>query len=632
MLRIHRHRLGPRVYVLGCRVHEWQLGIAVAAAGVGLWAGGAIDIAGLAMVVAVAAWLFVKDWRDLIPSQRDTCAWRLGVHRRLAELRASRRASWLPPLAAGAAAFVAAANLVSALTPNVQWRGHLLLQLEPVELVPLFHALALPASAGLLVTALYLGRRRRRAWQLAFGLLLALAVVNLLKGLDVEEALLSFALACLLWWGREAFDVRHDPVTLRSALWRLPALGLGTAGLALGAAIVEAPSGASAATVVRETVDLLLWSGGPVKFHDELMWLPIGIGAASALALLVGCYVLFRPLAAPRSLPSAELRSAAAALVRSHGHDTLAFFKLRSDTYYLFEPSGRAFLAYRVEGGVLVVSGDPVGPADALPGLVAELCRFADLRGLRIGAVGASESMLQLWRAAGLRALYLGDEAIVETARFSLEGRRVRKVRQSVTRLEREGYRVELLDPERLAPRGLAELRAVDECWRDGKPERGFSMALDSIAPGTLVVAARDKAGAMRGFLHFVPTYGRPAMSLSAMRRDRSTPNGLMEFVVARSVGLLRDRGVEEVSLNFAAFSRFLHSPAGAGERFLGRCIALANPYFQIESLYRFNAKFFPRWEPRYLVFDKPLALPRVGLAIMFAEGQLQKPRLRRAA
>src|SRR5205085_9139158 len=142
---------------------------------------------------------------------------------------------------------------------------------------------------------------------------------------------LSLGLAGLLWWGREAFDVRHDPVTLRSALWRLPALGLGTAGLAFGTAFVAAPGSSSLTTILRETVDLLLWSDGPVRFHDDLMWLPIGIGAASALALLAGCYVLFRPLAAPRALPSPELRSAAAALVRAPGHDTLSFFKLRRD-------------------------------------------------------------------------------------------------------------------------------------------------------------------------------------------------------------------------------------------------------------------------------------------------------------
>jgi len=62
-------------------------------------------------------------------------------------------------------------------------------------------------------------------------------------------------------------------------------------------------------------------------------------------------------------------------------------------------------------------------------------------------------------------------------------------------------------------------------------------------------------------------------------------------------------------------------------ERALGRLIALGNPFFQIESLYRFNAKFFPRWEPRYLVYEGVLGLPRTGLAAMWAEGQLPRPR-----
>ena len=283
---------------------------------------------------------------------------------------------------------------------------------------------------------------------------------------------------------------------------------------------------------------------------------------------------------------------------------------------------------------MLVVSGDPVGAPDALPALVSELCRFAELRGLRIAAVGASKATLPLWRSAGLRALYIGDEAVIETRTFSLDGRAVRKVRQSVHRLEREGYRAELILPGRLTPSLLAELESVAERWRGGKPERGFAMAMDSIsgdqADGTLLVVARDGTGAARGFLHYVPSFGRPAMSLSAMRRDPDTPNGLMEFLVARSVELLRGRGVEDISLNFAAFNRLLQSPEGRRERLLGRCLALTNPYFQLESLYRFTAKFFPRWEPRYLVYDRPLALPRVGLAVMFVEGQLPKPRLSR--
>jgi lysyl-tRNA synthetase, class II len=114
----------------------------------------------------------------------------------------------------------------------------------------------------------------------------------------------------------------------------------------------------------------------------------------------------------------------------------------------------------------------------------------------------------------------------------------------------------------------------------------------------------------IRGFLHFVPTFSRAAVSLSFMRRQRDTPNGLNEFLVARPLELLRTRGIDEVSLNFATFARLLHSPATPVERLLGRLIALGNPFFQIESLYRVNAKFFPRWEPRYLVCEGTFGLP----------------------
>jgi lysyl-tRNA synthetase class 2 len=264
-----------------------------------------------------------------------------------------------------------------------------------------------------------------------------------------------------------------------------------------------------------------------------------------------------------------------------------------------------------------------------LPALVRETCAFAEVRGLEPAVLGASASLLPLWRAAGLRALYIGDEAIVETARFSLEGRAIRKVRQSVSRLEKAGYVASVAELATLDRETLASLEHVSRLWRAGEVERGFSMAMDSLdgehQEESLVVIARDATGAVRAFLHFVPSFGRPAVSLSFMRRERNTPNGLTEFLVVAAVELLRERGVEEISLNFAAFGRLLERPSGRFERELGRLVSLGNRYFQTESLYRFNAKFSPRWEPRYLVYERILGLPKVGLSAMSAEGQLRR-------
>ena len=84
-------------------------------------------------------------------------------------------------------------NVASALTPDIRWRGHLLLQLEGVRAMRVFHALALPAGAALLLVSPYLLKRRRRAMQVAIALLVAIGLVNLLKGLDYEESLLGWA-------------------------------------------------------------------------------------------------------------------------------------------------------------------------------------------------------------------------------------------------------------------------------------------------------------------------------------------------------------------------------------------------------------------------------------------------------
>jgi lysyl-tRNA synthetase, class II len=537
----------------------------------------------------------------------------------------------VPVFAAVAAALVGLVNIASTLTPNIRWRGHLLLEFEPVEAIRLFHALSLPAGAALLLVAPYLAKRRRRALQTAVALMLALGLFDLLKGFDFEETIFTWAVAVVLILSRDAFTVRHDPATLRSAVWRVPVLA--AIGFAVAMVAVWTGGHASFGTAATETFDLVRAQPGPIHFHHHI---PIGVHMLEIGTLLMIAYVIFRPLAAPRTPPSPAARQVASELVRAHGADTLAFFKLRADGHYIFSEDRRAFVAYAIENGVMLLSGDPVGSPDAIPGLLGQVRQFAEHRGLKLGALGVSQSLCPLYEGLGLHTMYVGDEAVVELARFSLEGRPIRKVRQSVTRLSKAGYQAEVHELDALDEHTLEEAEKVVELGRQGAPERGFSMAMDSLQGEhdheTLVVLARDGAGAIRGVLHFVPCYGRPAVSLSFMRRDPSTPNGLTEFLVVKAIELLRDRGVEELSLNFAAFAKWMHSPEKPHERWLGKLIALGNPFFQIESLYRFNAKFFPRWEPRFLVYEGTFGLPRASIAALWAEGQLPKPRIGRAS
>ena len=645
LARVERHDKGPRLFLLGRRVHECHAGAALLAAVLLAYAAGlTLPEHALGLVAAVGAWLTIKDFRDFFPSKRDSATWRMSLHRPRHPLREWRRASWLPGLAAACAALVGLLNVASALTPDFADRARELLRLVPHDVPYVAHALVLPGGVALLVVAVYLARRRRRAWSVAVGLLVGLGAANLLKGLDWEEAFVSWSLAAVLASGRQAFYVLHDEGDGGTVL-RQVALMLGAAfGVAFTAVVAAshwAMTPVSPTTALLEAVRSLTLVGGPLHFREPIEWLPSRLGFLGVATLVAVAYVVFRPLAASRRPPEEQSRDLARELVSRHGADTLSFFKLRGDALYLFSADQRAFLAYRVHRGVLLVSGDPVGPADAVEALIREVTAFTEVRGLRLAFVGASEELRELGAQAGLRSMYVGDEAIVETAAFSLQGRPIRKVRQSVTRLKKAGFEAELTTLGALPAATLHELEAVSDCWLDGEPERGFSMAMDTLRGDHLadssVVIARDETGAVRGFLHFVPAYGRSAMSLSFMRRARDTPNGLTEFMVVSAIELLRADGVEELSLNFAAFARWLHAPANLVQRLLGRLIPLADRYFQIESLYRFNSKFNPRWQPRYLLYEGALGLPRAGVAAISAEGQMpQLPKIgalrRRAA
>ena len=226
--------------------------------------------------------------------------------------------------------------------------------------------------------------------------------------------------------------------------------------------------------------------------------------------------------------------------------------------------------------------------------------------------------------------MYIGDEAIIDVDRFSTAGARMRNVRQAVNRSRNFGVLTRHVRQGDLDPMTRDDLIGLAERWRADAPEMGFSMTLDTLLsdrdPDCLLAIAY-RHGEPIGFQRYVPCKGGRALSLDAMRRDRHSPNGINERMIHDTVRWASEHGVTETSLNFAAF-RYVIEPDTAGRRRrLSTCLVLLFdrilPFVKIISLARFNAKFGPRWEPRYLVYRSRLDLPAVGVAALSAEGFL---------
>ncbi|HEY3070522.1 MAG TPA: phosphatidylglycerol lysyltransferase domain-containing protein [Gaiellaceae bacterium] len=503
-------------------------------------------------------------------------------------------------LLGAAAALVGVIGVGSALTPELASRIDLVEAVLPAGFPGAARFLTLAFGLALVWLSRSLAHRRRRAWQLAVVLVIGIALTHLAKGLDAEEATVSLLLlAALIHW-RGRFDVPGD-----RAFRPLVAVGLALTSLLGLLAAVE-----------------LHRLSAPEELEDV-------VGVASFLLAVRAFYLWLRPLT-QRVRQTVGEHACARRLVESHGRDSLAYFALRRDKTYFFAPGERAFLAYRVVAGSALVSGDPVGEEDEFPSLLADFRRMAHANGWRVAVLGASAERLPVYRALGLRAVKLGDEAVVRPATFSLEGRKIRKVRQSVHRLGKAGYRVRVLSAGEMDADQRDAVRALAAQARGRWPERGFTMAMDDFfgEAGGIYAVAEDPHGTLGGFLHLVPAPASGGYSLSAMRRRRDTPNGLMEFLIAETIAWARVTGVPELSLNFCVFADFLRagSVRSPAARVLSYSLHRLDRAFQLERLLRFSGKFFPEWRPRFLCIERLSDFPSVGIAYLRAESLLTPP------
>ncbi|MEU6322485.1 phosphatidylglycerol lysyltransferase domain-containing protein [Streptomyces sp. NPDC047009] len=513
---------------------------------------------------------------------------------------------------------------------------------------PYLATAGLVSAALALFLALVMRRRKRAAWifnMMLAGPLFALYVLALTQdgyrqhAFNWISALLTGLFVAALLLGRKEFRAVGDRSNPRLALI-VGAAGILVSG-GFGALLVDATNKVSGASLTDKIAYTLLRgvSVGPLADRidtvDAPRWVDIVINVLIAVSFLLVLYACFRAPRGRELLGEDDERRLRDLLARHGDRDSLGYFALRRDKAVIWSPSGKAAITYRVVGGVTLAAGDPIGDPEAWPGAIEEWLEEARRHAWTPAVMGASEEAGTIYARHGLDALELGDEAIVEVADFSLEGRAMRVVRQAHNRVRRAGYTVRIRRHGDIPESDMATLIEKADHWRDGGSERGFSMALGRLgdpADGCcMMLECRDAEGEPRALLSFVP-WGEHGLSLDLMRRDRGCENGLMEFMVIELLTRARDLGVERVSLNFAMFRAVFERGArlGAGPvlRLWRSVLTFFSRWWQIESLYRANAKYRPVWEPRFLLFEKSSDIPRIGIASARAEGFLTAPSL----
>src|SRR5262245_1641564 len=516
-------------------------------------------------------------------------------------------------------------NIYWAMNPQPPARMRLLHEILPLEFLRFPRSFTLLIGFALVISAINVYRRKRRAFHLVLALSALSVVAHLLKGRDYEQSLLSLFVIGLLWLTRRDFTVRSAPpdwrwTIVRPAVAALVAIGYGVAGFWL---LDEREFGINFTMQdsLRRTLLYLTWAGDPrlAPRTPYAAWFLDSLYALSAVVIAYAGFAFFRPVIYRyRTLP--RERALAKEIVERHGRSSLDYFKLWPNKSYFFSPSRRCFIAYSVGANFAVALADPVGPPEEIAETVGGFRRFCEDNGWGVAFYQTLPDFLPIYRSLGLKKLKIGDAAIVDLTNFTLDGRARKRLRSRIKQLEKEDLKMKYYAPP-IPDALLKQLREISDEWLrlPGRSEREFSLGRfdPDYLRSTPVATAEDAGGRALAFVNIIPSYHPGEATIDLMRHRVDAPNGVMDFLFVKLFIRDRDKGYNRFNFGLAPMSGFQErEEASAMERAVHQFFQRLTFLFGFGGLKAYKAKFASHWEPRYVIYRHALDLPRLGVAL----------------
>ena len=531
----------------------------------------------------------------------------------------------LVPLVASITFASGVANLYFALNPLRPARRRMLGAVLPLEFFRFPRSFILLIGFALVISAINVYKRKRRAFQLALALSTLSVVTHLLKRHNTQHALFSLALALILWWTRRNFTVRSSLPDWRSIALRIgvavfAACGYGAAGFWL---LDKRDFGINFnwRASIHQTMLYLSWVGdAALAPHTRYAaWFLDSLYVISATLIAYVGFALFRPIIYRYGTLPHE-RAAAKKILSRYGRSSLDYFKLWPDKAYFFSASGKSFVAYRVGANFAVALADPIGPPEEMVETIGQFKRYCEDNGWGVAFHQTLPDLLPVYHESGFKRLKIGDDAIVDLTNFTLDGKGFKKLRSRNNQLEKSGVRARFYDvpiPDDL----IRRLKEVSDEWLrlPGRRERAFTLGKfdPDYLRSTPIATAEDAEGRILAFANILHSYHSGEVTIDLMRHRTDAPNGVMDLLFSKMMMRKKAEGFTRFNLGMAPMSGFKErEEATATERAVHMFMQRLPFLFSFGGLKAWKAKFASDWEPRYLIYRNALDLPKVGVAL----------------
>jgi len=514
-------------------------------------------------------------------------------------------------------------NILSVITPPIAERLKLLHEFIPLNSIYATNVMVLLIGMILLVTAAFLIRGQRNAWILAMVLAVLSLVGHLFKALDYEEAILAASVIVVLLVSMKQYRLKTS-----SQLFQL---GLKTTALIFLAVIAFGFIGfyfidkrhlgiefSWRQSLLFACRNFVLMNDNGIKpltrFGHEFIWM------AHFLGFIAWGFLVFTIVKPYFHLKHAVVtsRERAHELVERFGDSPVDHFKTYRDKLFYFSDNFEAFVAYRIANGFAIVLEEPVCADDYKIPVLKEFERHCHKMSLKTAFYRVDETGMSYFSYLKKRKLLIGQEAVLELDKFTLEGREKKSLRNGLNSLKKKGYTTSVCSAPQ--PKQLtAELKQVSDEWlrHYGKKEIVFSQGIfdeKEIAQQDVIII-RDEMGNVEAFLNIIPDFAPEECTYDLIRKKAEAPGGCMDALIIELVKYAKEKKLKWLNLGLVPMAG-IEQPENTAERLIRYAYEKIKRFRHYTGLREFKEKYATSWVNKYLVYENDFDLIQLPAAL----------------
>ena len=515
-------------------------------------------------------------------------------------------------------------NIVSVITPPLLERLKINRIYLSEDTMHISKILTLIAGILLIVTSAYLLQGLKRGWYFALILAIISFFGNLIKALDYEEATVALIIIFMLVMSRKEYVLKTNRKYLKLGFSWI--LGLFTAVILFNFLSfyfidkrhfgIDFTWDESLYYTLHSF--LLFQDSGLVPktgFARDFEYINYFLGIISWLLLIFSVFNIQKLVGTKESSTDFE---EAQNLVERFGTSSLDFFKISKDKQFYFSDQVEGFVSYSVANHFAFILEEPVCDEESKEIIIQEFEDFCTNNGLKSVYYRIDEQSLFIFKPLKKQKLFIGQEAIMNTENFKLEGKDRKTLRNGLNSLSKKGYQAEILyQPQN--DEILNEIQSISDEWLKefDKQEMVFSQGMfdrAEIQQQDLIVI-KNETGKIEAFLNIIPDFAPEECTYDLIRKTVTAPNGSMDAMIVKLIEYAKSKNLQYINLGLTPLGG-IKDPDNTAEEILKFVYNRIGSFKHYQSLRDFKEKYADQWENKYLIYGNDFELLQIPAAL----------------